>query len=182
MFWRNYFYRVSLIKQSAQLTALAAQQQAARKDGKSHGREEASPLTGIFREHCEQDSSFKNILSLETLMSMSSYVPEMSSLGGKWIFFLLLLLSLILLNTSSPGSSWLYYLFLILVLLYFFLFSSPLITSHLSFLSFPFTLWLFIPSVLHQVSPLLFSVSQSSIQPDVPQDYKSRAELSSIPP
>uniref|UniRef100_A0A8C7X0A3 Synapse-associated protein 1 n=1 Tax=Oryzias sinensis TaxID=183150 RepID=A0A8C7X0A3_9TELE len=27
MFWRNYFYRVSLIKQSAQLTALAAQQQ-----------------------------------------------------------------------------------------------------------------------------------------------------------
>ncbi|XP_046886291.1 synapse-associated protein 1 isoform X1 [Hypomesus transpacificus] len=28
MFWRNYFYRVSLVKQSAQLTALAAQQQA----------------------------------------------------------------------------------------------------------------------------------------------------------
>lgn len=26
IFWRNYFYRVSLIKQSAQLTALAAQQ------------------------------------------------------------------------------------------------------------------------------------------------------------
>lgn len=25
IFWRNYFYRVSLIKQSAQLTALAAQ-------------------------------------------------------------------------------------------------------------------------------------------------------------
>lgn len=32
MFWRNYFYRVSLIKQSAQLTALAAQQQAVRKE------------------------------------------------------------------------------------------------------------------------------------------------------
>lgn len=31
VFWRNYFYRVSLIKQSAQLTALAAQQQAAEK-------------------------------------------------------------------------------------------------------------------------------------------------------
>ncbi|XP_073679563.1 synapse-associated protein 1 isoform X2 [Garra rufa] len=31
MFWRNYFYRVSLIKQSAQLTALAAHQQAAEK-------------------------------------------------------------------------------------------------------------------------------------------------------
>uniref|UniRef100_U3IYK7 Synapse-associated protein 1 n=1 Tax=Anas platyrhynchos platyrhynchos TaxID=8840 RepID=U3IYK7_ANAPP len=31
VFWRNYFYRVSLIKQSAQLTALAAQQQAVEK-------------------------------------------------------------------------------------------------------------------------------------------------------
>ncbi|XP_056133082.1 synapse-associated protein 1-like isoform X2 [Lampris incognitus] len=30
-FWKNYFYRVSLIKQSAQLTVLAAQQQAAEK-------------------------------------------------------------------------------------------------------------------------------------------------------
>lgn len=28
VFWKNYFYRVSLIKQSAQLTALAAQQAA----------------------------------------------------------------------------------------------------------------------------------------------------------
>ncbi|NXM10196.1 SYAP1 protein, partial [Ploceus nigricollis] len=35
VFWRNYFYRVSLIKQSAQLTALAAQQQAA---GKEEGK------------------------------------------------------------------------------------------------------------------------------------------------
>lgn len=49
VFWRNYFYRVSLIKQSAQLTALAAQQQAAGKEEKSHGREEELPLTGIFR-------------------------------------------------------------------------------------------------------------------------------------
>ncbi|KAA8589696.1 hypothetical protein FQN60_013061 [Etheostoma spectabile] len=31
-FWKNYFYRVSLIKQSAQLTALAAQQAAERRD------------------------------------------------------------------------------------------------------------------------------------------------------
>ncbi|KAJ8351829.1 hypothetical protein SKAU_G00233050 [Synaphobranchus kaupii] len=38
VFWRNYFYRVSLIKQSAQLTALAAQQQAAEKK-----EEEKSP-------------------------------------------------------------------------------------------------------------------------------------------
>ena len=35
VFWRNYFYRVSLIKQSAQLTALAAQQQ--QKDGEDSG-------------------------------------------------------------------------------------------------------------------------------------------------
>lgn len=34
VFWRNYFYRVSLIKQSAQLTALAAQQQ---QDGEDKG-------------------------------------------------------------------------------------------------------------------------------------------------
>ncbi|XP_023285527.1 synapse-associated protein 1-like [Seriola lalandi dorsalis] len=35
VFWRNYFYRVSLIKQSAQLTALAAQQQ--QKDDEDRG-------------------------------------------------------------------------------------------------------------------------------------------------
>ncbi|XP_011795638.1 PREDICTED: synapse-associated protein 1 isoform X3 [Colobus angolensis palliatus] len=45
VFWRNYFYRVSLIKQSAQLTALAAQQQAAGKEEKSNGREQDLPLT-----------------------------------------------------------------------------------------------------------------------------------------
>lgn len=40
VFWRNYFYRVSLIKQSAQLTALAAQQQQQQqqqKDGEDTG-------------------------------------------------------------------------------------------------------------------------------------------------
>ncbi|KAJ8253263.1 hypothetical protein GJAV_G00210870 [Gymnothorax javanicus] len=37
VFWRNYFYRVSLIKQSAQLTALAAQQQAAGKAEEDKG-------------------------------------------------------------------------------------------------------------------------------------------------
>ncbi|XP_064413334.1 synapse-associated protein 1 isoform X2 [Latimeria chalumnae] len=35
VFWRNYFYRVSLIKQSAQLTALAAQQQTTDKEEKN---------------------------------------------------------------------------------------------------------------------------------------------------
>ncbi|XP_070825375.1 synapse-associated protein 1-like [Chaetodon trifascialis] len=37
VFWRNYFYRVSLIKQSAQLTALAAQQQQQQMDGEDRG-------------------------------------------------------------------------------------------------------------------------------------------------
>lgn len=46
VFWRNYFYRVSLIKQSAQLTALAAQQQAAGRE-ENKGREEDSQLKGM---------------------------------------------------------------------------------------------------------------------------------------
>lgn len=48
VFWRNYFYRVSLIKQSAQLTALAAQQQAAGKE-ENKGREEDIQLKGMGR-------------------------------------------------------------------------------------------------------------------------------------
>ncbi|XP_070606887.1 synapse-associated protein 1 isoform X2 [Erythrolamprus reginae] len=46
VFWRNYFYRVSLIKQSAQLTALAAQQ-AVRKE--KNGSEEDRQLTDTVR-------------------------------------------------------------------------------------------------------------------------------------
>lgn len=42
VFWRNYFYRVSLVKQSAQLTALAAQQQAS-EPRDSEDREVARP-------------------------------------------------------------------------------------------------------------------------------------------
>lgn len=53
VFWRNYFYRVSLIKQSAQLTALAAQQQAVRKE--KGGGEDSRELTG-------RDFIFTNIL------------------------------------------------------------------------------------------------------------------------
>ncbi|KAJ6667532.1 hypothetical protein lerEdw1_016653 [Lerista edwardsae] len=47
VFWRNYFYRVSLIKQSAQLTALAAQQQAVRKE--KNDSEEDRELTETVR-------------------------------------------------------------------------------------------------------------------------------------
>lgn len=41
VFWKNYFYRVSLIKQSAQLTALAAQQAAERRHLETTGTEGA---------------------------------------------------------------------------------------------------------------------------------------------
>lgn len=44
-FWRNYFYRVSLIKQSAQLTALAAQQRPERK--------EADPNTSVHEQETD---------------------------------------------------------------------------------------------------------------------------------
>nr|XP_046255003.1 synapse-associated protein 1-like [Scatophagus argus] len=47
VFWRNYFYRVSLIKQSAQLTALAAQQQ--QKDGEESVSPEDVVLTDNVR-------------------------------------------------------------------------------------------------------------------------------------
>lgn len=47
VFWRNYFYRVSLIKQSAQLTALAAQQTAERQEMQKSGANlEAVPQKG----------------------------------------------------------------------------------------------------------------------------------------
>ncbi len=47
VFWKNYFYRVSLIKQSAQLTALAAQQAAEQRDvGKTSTSPEAAHQKG----------------------------------------------------------------------------------------------------------------------------------------
>nr|XP_033805947.1 synapse-associated protein 1 [Geotrypetes seraphini] len=48
VFWRNYFYRVSLIKQSAQLTAMAAQQQAKGKEESSSWQDDAE-LTETVR-------------------------------------------------------------------------------------------------------------------------------------
>ncbi|XP_039983894.1 synapse-associated protein 1-like [Xiphias gladius] len=43
VFWKNYFYRVSLIKQSAQLTALAAQQAAEQRDVEKTARSPEDP-------------------------------------------------------------------------------------------------------------------------------------------
>ncbi|XP_015247968.1 PREDICTED: synapse-associated protein 1 [Cyprinodon variegatus] len=48
VFWRNYFYRVSLIKQSAQLTALAAHQQ--QKDG-GEGGDGVSPDDIVLKDN-----------------------------------------------------------------------------------------------------------------------------------
>ncbi|XP_068121477.1 synapse-associated protein 1 [Hyperolius riggenbachi] len=48
VFWRNYFYRVSLIKQSAQLTALAAQQSTGKSD-KTNGKPADSDLEETVR-------------------------------------------------------------------------------------------------------------------------------------
>uniref|UniRef100_A0A6I8RFN8 Synapse-associated protein 1 n=1 Tax=Xenopus tropicalis TaxID=8364 RepID=A0A6I8RFN8_XENTR len=49
VFWRNYFYRVSLIKQSAQLTALAAQQQATGKADKINSMQDGGDLEETVR-------------------------------------------------------------------------------------------------------------------------------------
>lgn len=49
VFWRNYFYRVSLIKQSAQLTALAAQQQAIDAGEKGCSRDDDTHLKDTVR-------------------------------------------------------------------------------------------------------------------------------------
>ncbi|XP_078088521.1 synapse-associated protein 1 [Mustelus asterias] len=45
VFWRNYFYRVSLIKQSAQLTALAAQQQTVDQEDREDSSTDDAHLT-----------------------------------------------------------------------------------------------------------------------------------------
>lgn len=59
-FWKNYFYRVSLIKQSAQLTALAAQQAAecgeARRAGANH--EAPHPKGTIIAAAINQNAAF----------------------------------------------------------------------------------------------------------------------------
>uniref|UniRef100_UPI00398E9A2D synapse-associated protein 1 n=1 Tax=Pristiophorus japonicus TaxID=55135 RepID=UPI00398E9A2D len=49
VFWRNYFYRVSLIKQSAQLTALAAQQHAVDKEDREDSSPDDAHLTETMR-------------------------------------------------------------------------------------------------------------------------------------
>ncbi|EPY74379.1 synapse-associated protein 1-like protein [Camelus ferus] len=74
VFWRNYFYRVSLIKQSAQLTALAAQQQAAGKEEKSLGRDAELPLT----ENHFQSSfvAFQDEEEISTSPGVSEFVSD----------------------------------------------------------------------------------------------------------
>uniref|UniRef100_A0A1A8ERS4 Synapse-associated protein 1 n=1 Tax=Nothobranchius korthausae TaxID=1143690 RepID=A0A1A8ERS4_9TELE len=63
MFWRNYFYRVSLIKQSAQLTALAAQQQQ-QQDGGSSGAS-VSPEDVVLKDNVRPKTPPVSISSLQ---------------------------------------------------------------------------------------------------------------------
>lgn len=82
VFWRNYFYRVSLIKQSAQLTALAAQQQAAGKEEKNHGRQNELPLTGIFKKTslCRANVTIvPSQILWDSHEPVIVHIPEMSS-------------------------------------------------------------------------------------------------------
>ena len=60
-FWRNYFYRVSLIKQSAQLTALAAQQQ--QKDGEDRAAS-VSPEDVVLTGDALNRADYRNVCVL----------------------------------------------------------------------------------------------------------------------
>uniref|UniRef100_A0A1A8C4Z1 Synapse-associated protein 1 n=1 Tax=Nothobranchius kadleci TaxID=1051664 RepID=A0A1A8C4Z1_NOTKA len=62
VFWRNYFYRVSLIKQSAQLTALAAQQQ--QQDSGSSGAS-VSPEDVVLKDNVRPKTPPVSISSLQ---------------------------------------------------------------------------------------------------------------------
>lgn len=59
-FWKNYFYRVSLIKQSAQLTALAAQQAAECREARRAGAnpEALHPKGTIIAAAVNQNAAF----------------------------------------------------------------------------------------------------------------------------
>lgn len=59
-FWKNYFYRVSLIKQSAQLTALAAQQAAECREARRTGAnpEALHPKGTIIAAAINQNAAF----------------------------------------------------------------------------------------------------------------------------
>ncbi|XP_041790184.1 synapse-associated protein 1-like [Chelmon rostratus] len=63
VFWRNYFYRVSLIKQSAQLTALAAQQQQ-QMDGEDRGAN-ASPEDVVLTDNVRPKTPPVSINSIQ---------------------------------------------------------------------------------------------------------------------
>ncbi|CAN9506886.1 unnamed protein product [Ophioblennius macclurei] len=79
VFWRNYFYRVSLVKQSAQLTALAAQQQEGEDRGKEVSAEDviitdARPITppvciGDIQEPTQEEEEISAGLGLSEFIS-----------------------------------------------------------------------------------------------------------------
>ncbi|XP_054458220.1 synapse-associated protein 1-like [Anoplopoma fimbria] len=78
-FWRNYFYRVSLIKQSAQLTALAAQQSAERRHEEKTS--ETLQLQDVVKQKtspvvCSKPKSTEDEEEISTSPSASEFVSD----------------------------------------------------------------------------------------------------------
>ncbi|KAF3691231.1 Synapse-associated protein 1 [Channa argus] len=75
VFWKNYFYRVSLIKQSAQITALAAQQTAERRMDKSGCSHENPDQKDVIKWKTSRAISSSKIKSSENEEEMSASPP-----------------------------------------------------------------------------------------------------------
>lgn len=82
-FWKNYFYRVSLIKQSAQLTALAAQQAAERRTVEKAGAGPEDPhLKGVAKRktppaiHSPKPKSSEDEEEISTSPPVSEFVSD----------------------------------------------------------------------------------------------------------
>lgn len=69
VFWRNYFYRVSLVKQSAQLTALAAQQQ---QDSEDRGAS-VSPEDVILKGQASTGETLHSVLLISMYLTRLNY-------------------------------------------------------------------------------------------------------------
>lgn len=83
VFWKNYFYRVSLIKQSAQLTALAAQQAAERRDVvKTSSGQDAPRHKGVVKGktppaiHSPKPKSSEDEEEISTSSPVSEFVSD----------------------------------------------------------------------------------------------------------
>ncbi|XP_028259141.1 synapse-associated protein 1-like [Parambassis ranga] len=82
VFWKNYFYRVSLIKQSAQLTALAAQQATQREGEKSASRHDDTSHKDVVKQkafhdiHSPKPKSSEDEEEISTSPPVSEFVSD----------------------------------------------------------------------------------------------------------